>query len=321
MTHHILLTIDVEDWFQVENFKPWIPFESWDSRELRVEKNTHRLLDLLDDARVQKSTLSPPTSGSELPGSNTKSSESCKSCPRKPKATFFVLGWLAERLPRLVREIQARGHEVASHGYSHELSNQCSTDCLKQDLLKSKKLLEDITGDRVYGYRAPSFSISDDVLRVIAEAGYLYDSSYNSFSLHGRYGKVSINGNKKRGVAHLLSNNFYELPISNLRLGKKIFPFGGGAYFRLMPPAFFRFGVRRILNQQGAYLFYVHPWELDYEQPRVREASANFKFRHYSNLGKTHQRLERLINRFSDCRFVTCTEYLELEGGRSARQD
>jgi polysaccharide deacetylase family protein (PEP-CTERM system associated) len=318
----MLLTVDVEDWFQVENFKPWIPFSSWDSRELRVEKNTHRVLDLFDEISDQRSGFKvqdfsaphSPLFASELSGSDTTSSESCKSCLNSSSlhATFFVLGWLAERLPHLVREIRARGHEVASHGYGHGLCDRCSTDVLKEDLVKSRELLEDMIGDRVYGYRAPSFSINDDVLRVIAEAGYRYDSSYNSFSLHGRYGKFSSNGNEMKGIARLISKDFYELPISNLTLGKKTFPLGGGAYFRVLPPAFFRFGVRRILERQGAYLFYFHPWELDPEQPRVREASANFKFRHYSNLGKTHQRLERLIERFWGCRFVTCAQYLKL---------
>jgi polysaccharide deacetylase family protein (PEP-CTERM system associated) len=292
MSYHILLTIDVEDWFQVENFKPWIPFASWDSRELRVEKNTHKLLDLFDSLKVV-GPINPIN-------------------PSNPKATFFILGWLAERLPHLVREIRARGHEVASHGYGHELCSGQSCRDLEKDLCDSRKLLEDIIGDRVYGYRAPSFSISDDVLSMIAEAGYLYDSSYNSFTAHGRYGKISTNGSRKKGIAHVLSENFYELPVSNLRLGKKVLPWGGGAYFRLVPAAFFRSGVRRILDQQGAYLFYCHPWELDPDQPRVEEASANFKFRHYSNLAKTRRRLERLIERFAGCRFTTCADYLGL---------
>jgi peptidoglycan-N-acetylglucosamine deacetylase len=323
MPHHILLTVDVEDWFQVENFKPWIPFDSWDSRELRVEKNTHRILDLLDEAGAEGSAFSVQV--------NDASRGSCQSCQTRtsPKATFFVLGWIAERLPRLVREIRDRGHEVASHGYGHEICSRCSTDFLKKDLARSRKLLEDITGTRVQGYRAPSFSTDDRVLRVIAEAGYLYDSSYNSFSLHGRYGKIAADGNKRKGIAHLISKNFYELPISNLTIcnpfslqlsatgseqnrGSFVLPWGGGAYFRLLPAGLFRLGVRRILDQQGAYLFYLHPWELDPGQPRVEGASLNSRFRHYSNLGKTHRRLERLIESFSDCRFVTCADYLEL---------
>jgi polysaccharide deacetylase family protein (PEP-CTERM system associated) len=312
--HHILLTVDVEDWFQVENLKPWIPFSSWDSRELRVEKNTHQLLDLFDEARVQgSSVLGSSLSASEPLGSDTKSSQSCKSCldSSSLRATFFVQGWIAERLPHLVREIRARGHEVASHGYRHELCSQCPAGSLKEDLVKSRKLLEDIIGDRVYGYRAPNFSISDAVLRVIARAGYRYDSSYNSFGSHGRYGKISTGGGTKKGIAHLMSKDFYELPISNLTVVNKTFPFGGGAYFRLMPAALFRLGVRKILDQQGAYLFYVHPWELDPEQPRVKEASAGSRLKHYSNLGRTEQRLKQLIERFSACRFVTCTDYLE----------
>ena len=336
--YHILLTVDVEDWFQVENFKPWIPLSSWDSRELRVEKNTHRLLDLFDETRVQgsgftvqgSSALSsslpaprsrlgrlapddrPPTADHGQWTRNNGQRTTDHGPDEKVHATFFVLGWLAERLPHLVYEVRARGHEVASHGYGHELCSQCPAGSLKEDLVKSRKLLEDIIGDRVYGYRAPSFSVSDAVLRVIAGAGYRYDSSYNSFGLHGRYGKISTGGSTKKGIAHLMSQDFYELPISNLTLGKKTFPFGGGAFFRMLPAALFRFGVRRILEKQGAYVFYVHPWELDPEQPRVKEASAGARFKHYSNLGRTHQRLARLIERFSDCRFVTCTDYLEL---------
>jgi len=137
---------------------------------------------------------------------------------KKIKATFFVLAWIAERLPRIVREIQSRGHEIASHGCNHELPELLSADELKQDLTDSKKLLEDITGAEVAGYRAPSFAINDDILKIIEDAGYLYDSSYNSFSLHGRYGKISLNGTSKKGIAHKLSNDFYELPVSNLSI-------------------------------------------------------------------------------------------------------
>ena len=136
----ILITIDVEDWFQVENFKQHIPFSSWDSRELRVEKNTHRLLDLFDSTALHNQQ---PTTN------NTH--------PKKLCATFFVLGWLAERLPNLIREIHSRGHEVASHGYRHNLCNLESKEDLRKDLIKSKKLLEDIIGSPVVGYRAQVF--------------------------------------------------------------------------------------------------------------------------------------------------------------------
>ncbi|MFP3927921.1 MAG: polysaccharide deacetylase family protein, partial [Desulfobacteraceae bacterium] len=159
---NILLTIDVEDWFQVENFKPCIPYSTWSSRDLRVERNTHRLLDLFDSTILN------------------------------PRATFFILGWIGERLPSLIREIHARGHEVASHGCNHELLSSLDAQALIKDLNKSKSLLEDIIGSRVYGYRAPSFSIDKEILGYIRDAGYLYDSSYNSFSLHGRYGRLPI---------------------------------------------------------------------------------------------------------------------------------
>ena len=251
MSSHILLTIDVEDWFQVENFKQWIPFSSWQSYELRVEKNTHYLLDILDSIKLNKRTN--PTSS--------------------PKGTFFVLGWIAERLPHLVREIHSRGHEVASHGYCHNLCKECSFEDLREDLIDSKKLLEDSTGERIYGYRAPSFSINKDILKIIEECGYLYDSSFNSFGIHGRYGQVDLSHNIKKGITAKISDNFYEIPISNFRFGDRILPWGGGGYFRLIPSFIFRLGVQSILKKENAYLFYIHPWEMDPKQPRVKEAS------------------------------------------------
>jgi len=291
---NILITIDIEDWFQVENFKQYIPFSSWDSYELRVEKNTHKILDLLD---------SNPTN------------------PINPKATFFILGWIAERLPHLVREIHARGHEVASHGYYHNLCNHQSYEELETDLADSKKLLEDIISAPIYGYRAPSFSIDKDILKIIQDCGYLYDSSYNSFSMHGRYGQLSLSQNGRKGIAFQIpktdhatstkSSILYELPISNIKLWNHTFPFGGGAYFRLIPYLFFRMGVKSILNSEKTYLLYLHPWEIDPEQPRLNSASIFFKFRHYVNLNKTHSKLFRLIQSFKYCNFLTCTQYIK----------
>ena len=284
----ILLTIDVEDWFQVENFKRWIPYNSWDSQELRVEKNTHKLLELFDSIKV---------------GANFS---------KLPKATFFILGWIAERLPHLVREIHDRGHEIASHGFSHALSYNQSKDVLKDDLNKSKSLLEDLIGSSVVGYRAPSFSIDDDVLRVIEESGFLYDSSYNSFSLHDRYGAPSIcsRRNQEKHVVKI-SKYFYELPISNLQYGRYILPWGGGGYFRILPFSLFRIGVKYILERSNAYLFYCHPWEFDPGQPRVDDASFLFKFRHYMNLKTALNKLTGIINSFSACEFITCSQYLK----------
>ena len=335
MSYSILLTIDVEDWFQVENFKQYIPFPSWPSYELRVEKNTHRLLDLLDSQRSAVSSQQPLK-----PQAKRSSSEAILQPSSKLRATFFVLAWIAERLPNLVREIHSRGHEVASHGYLHNLCNQQSHEELKKDLIDSKKLLEDIIGEPVFGYRAPSFAINNDILKIIEDCGYLYDSSYNSFAMHSRYGHIDISQNGRKGIAiqisktsnsqssnnnqlsamsyphhqssifNLQSSIFFELPISNLKLGNHIFPWGGGGYFRLIPFPVFKMGVQSILRKQGTYLLYLHPWELDPEQPRVKDAPASFKFRHYINLSKTHSKLLRLIRSFQHCHFVTCSQYL-----------
>jgi len=284
----ILITIDVEDWFQVENFKPWISYESWGNRELRVERNVHTLLDLFDAV-----SMSTPDG-----------------MPASPKATFFVLGWIAQRLPHLVREIHKRGQEVASHGFSHALcSNQPLAD-LKKDLDQSRQLLEDIIGAQVHGYRAPSFSVNDDVLRVIEDAGYLYDSSFNSFELNRRYGRLNLSDRARGGVLYPISSGFFELPVSNLKIGTAVLPLGGGGFFRLLPFPVFRHGILRVLEKEGSYLFYLHPWEIDPGQPRVAKAGFSFRFRHYVNLRTTLSKLKRLITSFPNARFTTCRELI-----------
>jgi peptidoglycan-N-acetylglucosamine deacetylase len=334
----ILITVDVEDWFQVENFKKHIPFSSWSGYNLRVERNTHNLLDLFDSMKMNTSnqqlsvgcqpkvTLNPIT----RIGSNTEGN---------PRATFFVLGWVAERLPHLVKEIYNRGHEVASHGYSHDLCNELGRDDLRKDLSDSKKLLEDIIGARIYGYRAPSFSINSDIIKMLEECGYLYDSSYNSFGMHSRYGHLNISDLKKIGIASKLSDKFYELPVSNLVFknllghdrskdcsnlkptesrnssnitngGNLIIPWGGGGYFRLIPLPVFKKGIDSILKRDKAYLFYIHPWEIDPEQPRVKEASLFFRFRHYTNLKCCRSKLVDLIKSFPVSVFSTCHQYI-----------
>jgi polysaccharide deacetylase family protein (PEP-CTERM system associated) len=315
-SHSILLTIDVEDWFQVENFKRYFPFSSWPNCELRVEKNTRRLLDLLDSHQTAVSRQ-PSASNCELSPMSYE-----PGCYSRPKATFFVLGWLAERLPHLVREIHSRGHEVASHGYHHNLCNHESPHALKKDLADSKKLLEDIIGAPIYGYRAPSFSINQDILKIIEDSAYLYDSSYNSFAMHRRYGRLSLSQNGSKGIAIEIADTrwpnadfrsqvLYELPISNLRLGNCVLPWGGGAYFRLIPCPMFIAGVKAILRKQNTYLFYLHPWEFDPEQPRVEKAPRFFKFRHYTNLDNTASKLSLSIEAFKECHFVTCKQYLK----------
>lgn len=281
MAGYFMLTVDVEDWFQVENFKAYIPRSAWPACELRVEENTHRILDILDEAG------------------------------EKVGATFFILGWLAKRLPGLVREIARRGHEVASHGYHHNLCTSESPAVLESDLRDSKALLEDIIAGPVDGYRAPSFSVSDEVLDTLERCGYRYDSSFNSFGMNKRYGKIRLDAAQKRGVAFQREGGLWELPLSNLTVGQRTVPMSGGGYFRLYPFPLFRGGVRRVLDAEGAYLFYMHPWEVDPGQPRVRQASALSRFRHYLNLGKTGGRLSTLLGAFSDCRFVSCRDYIE----------
>ena len=322
---NLIITIDVEDWFQVENLRQCIPFSSWQSYELRVEKSTHRLLNLLDSCTLKKTTTS---------------SQSGKSClnNNSPHATFFVLGWIANRLPHLVREVYARGHEIGSHGNYHNLGINCSSDDLKRDIMDSKKLLEDIIGDRVYGYRAPRFSINNDILKTIEECGYLYDSSFNPFFMYSRYGHLDLSQNRTRGIAFPISSSrqqatsnkhrsaivnrqssiFFELPISNIRIGKHTLPWGGGGYFRLIPFPIFRLGVQSILREKNTYLFYIHPWEIDPDQPRVNDASVFCKIRHYLNLSKTHSKLSKFIKSFAHCNFITCSQYLD-EVGTYAR--
>lgn len=283
----VILTIDVEDWFQVENFKKCISYDSWETRERRVEKNTHLFMDILDSIETFGAVK-----------------------PQFPKATFFILGWIAERFPGLVREIVRRGHEVASHGYMHHLCSTLDSHSLKQDIIKSKLLIEDITGHEVIGYRAPSFNIDPDIVNVIQSCGFLYDSSYNSYGGHSRYGHIDFSSYTKKGIAIQLSKTFYELPVSNLTLHGKVLPWGGGGYFRLIPIMLFNMGVKRIIQQDGVFLFYTHPWEFDPEQPRVNDAPLSFKFRHYVNLRKTHDKLVKFISKFSKLRFVSCRDYL-----------
>lgn len=320
MDKYLLLTFDVEDWFQVENLKSCIPFSAWDSMELRVEKNVHLILDLLDSKKTQSAK------SMEKDGSLTRANALTPSRPHagfdsphalrltpdvSPKATFFILGWIAERLPHLVKEIVQRGHEVASHGYSHQLCHLSSTEFLREDFVKSKDLLEDLIGSPVNGYRAPSFSVNEEVINLLRENGYRYDSSFNSFGLNSRYGKLSLNGHETIDMAYPLFDGFFELPVSNLVMGNMVLPLAGGGFFRLIPFPLFRWGIRAILKKKSAYLFYFHPWELDPDQPRVEGTPRLSQFRHYLNLNKTASRLSKLITDFKDCRFVTCSQYLE----------
>jgi polysaccharide deacetylase family protein (PEP-CTERM system associated) len=258
------MSVDVEDWFQVENLKPAIRRDTWDARESRVERNTMRILELLAE--------------------------------RGARSTFFILGWVAERHPALIREIAAGGHEVASHGYGHELVYSLSEAEFREDVGRCKRILEDVTGQPVRGYRAPCFSITDWAVTILQELGFEYDSSVFPTVAHDRYGHLTGVGLGQPIVE--LRPGFHEVCISCLPLGSRGLPWGGGGYFRIIPYAPWRAGVRRILRGGAPYMFYIHPWEIDPGQPRVRELGAVSRFRHYVNLERCEGRFRALLEEF-----------------------
>jgi polysaccharide deacetylase family protein (PEP-CTERM system associated) len=275
----IVVTVDLEDWFQVENARSAYPVATWDACDLRVSLYTRVLLDIFDYYNV--------------------------------RCTFFVLGWLAERCKSVVREIQARGHELASHGYGHQLTYELSREKLREDLYRSKSLLEDITGNRVLGYRAPSFSITDRLLETLRELDYVYDSSYNNTAVNKRYGKIEGQWHKSSAGRMMARNGIIELPVSNLKVDRFTLPWGGGGYFRFWPFFLFKWGVKRILSAQGSYLFYFHPWEMDSVQPKIRNIGITKRFRHRLNLVNTFHRINLLFSTFKQCRFIPCASFLE----------
>ena len=265
------MSIDVEDWFHVENLKGAVTRESWDSRDLRVERNVDRILELLDDENVL--------------------------------ATFFILGWVVERCPDVMGRIADAGHEIASHGYGHDLVYSLSHDQFREDLRRSKALIEDATGHAVRGYRAPSFSITEWAIDILQEEGFVYDSSGVATTLHDRYG--TLEGMEPGRAVTEVRDGFFEVWVSSLPIGRRAVPWGGGGYFRLLPYPVFRWGVARILRDTS-YIFYLHPWEIDPDQPRI-DAGWKSRFRHYNNLHKCEQRLERLLR---DFRFGTMSGVL-----------
>lgn len=264
------ITIDVEDYFQVAALAKWAPTKKWDDFPLRVENNTLRILDLFDQHNI--------------------------------KATFFVLGWIADRCPALVKAIVARGHELGSHGYSHQLIYRQTPEVFREETLRSKKLLEDIGGEAVLGYRAASYSITQQslwALDIIAEAGFRYDSSIFPVK-HDRYGipgAIEIPHRLRTPANHQI----VEFPITALKLPGYKLPVAGGGYFRLFPYWFSRWALKKVnRSQQQPFIFYLHPWEIDPEQPAL-PATGLSKFRHYNNLEICEQRLKNLLHDFSFC--------------------
>ena len=267
-----MMSVDVEDWFHANNLREVLSRESWDDLDQRVVDNTRRVLDVFGEHGAT--------------------------------GTFFVLGWVAERVPELVKEIDSRGHEVASHGYAHRLAYAHSEGELREDLRRSRGHLEGLIGAEVLGYRAPNFSVDDTVLEVISEEGFTYDSSYFPSVLHDRYGTVERLGGRE-GILEV--SGLTEVTIPTLELAGTRLPWGGGGYFRAMPYAVFRWGIGRILRQRGHFTFYMHPWELDTGQPRLEGLSPSRAFRHYVGIDRMEERLRRLL---SDFEFVSIVEGL-----------
>jgi len=261
------MTVDVEDYFQVSAFEGYIDRREWDSFPCRVEHNTDRILALFADSGVQ--------------------------------ATFFTLGWVAERYPSLVKRIVAGGHELASHGYSHVRVNRQQPAEFREDVEKTKKLLEDISGVAVKGYRAASYSIGADnlwALEELAEAGYVYSSSIYPIQ-HDLYGMPEAPRFAFRPRGH---DGVLEIPITTLRVGGKNLACGGGGFFRLYPYAISRWALRRVNQGDGqAGIFYFHPWEIDPGQPRQDGIGIKARIRHYLNLSRMEPRLKCLLRDFS----------------------
>lgn len=273
-------TIDVEDYYHVSALASAIPRSTWGERESRVAASTDRLLAMLDEKRI--------------------------------KGTFFVLGWVADKVPQLVKRIASLGHEVACHGYSHELIYRQTPAVFAEETRRSKSLLEDLTGMPVIGYRAASFSITPRsrwALDTLIEQGFAYDSSIFPVR-HDRYGMPGAE--RAPGFVHAPSGGrIAEFPMSTAAFGPVRVPVSGGGYFRLLPYWFTRAGLRSINEQEGLpFTFYLHPWEIDFEQPRVKTSLVS-RFRHYTNLSKCEGRLRQLLG---DFRFTTMRNVLRTRG-------
>ncbi|NQT13344.1 MAG: DUF3473 domain-containing protein, partial [Planctomycetes bacterium] len=260
-------TVDVEDYFQVSAFEKDVPRSKWDLYEIRVVESTRRILDLLNRHNV--------------------------------RATFFVLGWVARRYPNLVREIHGSGHEIGSHGYWHRLIYEQSSPEFRRDLVQSRDALADVLGTPITAYRAPSFSITARslwALEILAEEGFTVDSSIVP-THHDRYGIPGANGEIHR--IETPAGPLWECPPPVVKLGPITLPVGGGGYFRLYPWSWTRHFLSRIhRNGRGPFVFYVHPWEIDPQQPRLPAGSRISRFRHRVNLSRTEAKLDLLLAEF-----------------------
>lgn len=260
------MTVDIEDYFHVSAFENTIEKSDWNSLSLRVERNTYRLLELFERYKV--------------------------------KSTFFTLGWVAERCPNLIKAIVDQGHELASHGYSHQRATEMTRKEFFSDVKQSKDILEELSGKEVVGYRAPSFSVNDTntwVYDVLLELGFQYSSSTYPIN-HDLYGVPNWPRFAYQRDESTKSKKLIEIPIPTLRKNNVNTGIGGGGYFRLYP---YWLSKRRIdkfhQQEQQPYSFYFHPWEIDPEQPKVKAAPLKSKFRHYVNLSRMEAKLEKLL--------------------------
>jgi polysaccharide deacetylase family protein (PEP-CTERM system associated) len=260
------MTIDVEDYFHVSVFDGIVPRHQWERLESRVCRNTERLLAIFDECGV--------------------------------RSTFFVLGWVAERFPALVARIAAGGHEIASHGYAHRLIYDQTPAAFRDDVRRAKALLEDASGRIVLGYRAPSYSVTPRslwALDILLEEGYRYDSSIFPIR-HDRYG-IPLSARAPYPIERK-SGTLIEVPASTTRVGPMNLPVAGGGYFRILPYWWTRWGIARVnASESQSTIFYLHPWEIDPEQPRLK-AGLLSRFRHYRNLDQTEARLRALLADF-----------------------
>jgi polysaccharide deacetylase family protein (PEP-CTERM system associated) len=261
------LSFDIEDYYQVEAFKQFVRFEDWPQYSSRVAANTRKISDILDERNV--------------------------------KATFFILGWVAERFPALVKRLAADGHEIATHGYAHQMVYTQTPAEFEADLAHSIAVLSDLSGQPILGYRAPTYSIIEDsfwAFEILMRHKIRYDSSIFPIT-HDRYGVP----NAERFPYTIQGKNggiLLEFPLSTLQVGKWNLPVAGGGYLRLFPYWLLKQSLRRLNRQRRAGIIYLHPWELDPEQPRIRNIPLSTRFRHYINLHSTAAKLRRLIHDF-----------------------
>ena len=262
---NLLLTIDVEDWFHTTNCAGTITRAMWDSCAPRVERTTGRVLEILDAAEVT--------------------------------GTFFVLGWVAQKYPQLVRAIAAAGHEIASHGTWHELVYDITPDRFREDVRASKDTLEHLAGARVLGYRAPNFSITDWAIDILGEEGYLYDSSVFPTIAHDRYGRLTRYRTSSDPL-YEIAPGFFEVPLSCVSMLGRNLPWAGGGYFRALPWPVFKRGFDRTLRERGAFTFFLHPWELDGPFDDGGLLRGVQRMRQTLHVGSTETKLRALVHQY-----------------------